>query len=68
MNHIEILCSRVQSIINADDAELAALYVDMIGYNPFLEGVPSDEVRETLIDYVKEECYLAGIHVNEVGL
>lgn len=40
----------------------------MIGYDPFLEGVPSDEVRETLIDYVKEECYLAAIHVNEVGL
>lgn len=68
MDHIEILRARVQSIINADDAELASLYVDMIGYDPFLEGVPSDEVRETLIDYVKEECYLAAIHVNEVGL
>ena len=43
-------------------------YVDMIGYDPFLEGVSSDEVRDTLLDYVKEECYLVAIHVNEVGL
>jgi len=40
----------------------------LIGYDPFEEGETYESVRSTLLDYVKEECYLAGIHVSEVGL
>ena len=68
MDRIETLRKRVQRIKDADAKELKRLYEYLIGYDPFEEGETAESVRETLFDYVKEECYLAGIHVGEVGL
>lgn len=68
MNRIEALRQRVQRIKDADASELAALYNDLIGYDPFEEGEATESVRATLLDYVKEECYEMGVRVSEVGL
>ena len=68
MRQVDVLCSRVQHIKDADASELSALYKDLIGYDPFEEGESFESVKATLLDYVREECYLAGIHVSEVGL
>ena len=68
MDRIDALRQRVQRTKDADAKELKRLYEHLIGYDPFEEGETAESVRETLFDYVKEECYLAGIHVGEVGL
>ena len=68
MNRIEALRNRVQRIKDADAKELKRLYEYLIGYDPFEEGETPESVRETLLDYVKEECYSMGVHVSEVGL
>ena len=68
MNRIDALRQRVQRIKDADAKELKRLYEYLIGYDPFEEGESFESVKATLLDYVLEECYLAGIHVSEVGL
>ena len=68
MRQIDLLCARVARIKDADANELKSLYEDLIGYDPFEEGESFESVKATLLDYVLEECYLAGIHVSEVGL
>ena len=48
--------------------DLAFLYTDWIGYDPF-EDDPNqteDEVRAILTDYIKEFCYSTGVHVDDV--
>ena len=68
MDRIEALRNRVQRIKDADAKELNRLYEYLIGYDPFEEGETAESVRATLLDYVKEECYVMGVHVSEVGL
>ena len=68
MDRIETLRKRVQRIKDADAKELKRLYEYLIGYDPFEEGETYESVKATLLDYVKEECYLMGVHVDEVGL
>ena len=47
----------IEQIQKMSPAQLSALYVDWIGYDPLAEGATVEEVREVLIEYV-EEGYL----------
>lgn len=63
----------VAQLAVADTREqLAALYLDWIGYSPLEEAQDStpiaDEMRDTLRDYIKEVCYATGVPCSIAGL
>ena len=71
MAQIKNLKASVEQIKTAVDQQaLATLYVEMVGYDPF-EDEPANtvqEVRETLLDFVRELCFESGVHCADVGL
>lgn len=65
-----MLATQVDRIRAADTPALGVLYADLIGYNPFEDdpAITTDDVRSTLLDYVRELCCAEGIHCADVGL
>ena len=63
-----ILRKRVQDIRDADSGQLALLYLEAIGrYSP--EDIDVDEeLREFLLDLVKDDCHALDVHCADVGL
>lgn len=63
-----LLRRRVQDIREADTGQLALMYLEAIGrYSPEDEPI-DDELREFLLDLVKEDCHCLGVHCADVGL
>lgn len=50
--------------------QLGVLYADLVGYDSAVEDPAAtvEDLRDLLIDYVRECCYQYGIHVSRVGL
>lgn len=71
MKQIEKLKAQVAEIrAAADEKALAAIYLDLIGYDPFEDDPESgaEDVRAVLLNYVRELCFDAGVHCADVGL
>ena len=51
-------------------AELGKVYEDLVGYDLHADdpSLSVEALREFVLDYVREVCYDAGIHVSLVGL
>lgn len=64
------LSALVDSIRAASEPRLGELYAELIGYNPFTDdpSITTEDVRSTLLDYVRELCAAEGIHCADVGL
>jgi len=68
MSTVTTLRQRVQQIKQADSGTLALLYLEAIGrYSPTDDGF-NDDAREFLLDLVREDCYVQGVHCGDVGL
>lgn len=68
MSAVTTLRQRVQQIQQADRGQLALLYLEAIGrYSP-TDDEFNDDAREFLLDLVREDCYVQGVHCGDVGL
>jgi len=50
--------------------ELGALYADFVGYDLHADdpSLTTDDLRDCVLDMVREHCYQSGIHASAVGL
>lgn len=68
MSTVATLRQRVKQIREADRGALALLYLEAIGrYSP-ADDEFDDDAREFLLDLVREDCYVQGVHCGDVGL
>ncbi|MDE2202721.1 MAG: hypothetical protein KGJ38_08335 [Burkholderiaceae bacterium] len=62
---IQHTIDRLQSdlrAIEAPEADLRALYIEMLGVEP----ESTESMRDDLRDYIRERCFAEGVHVSRV--
>lgn len=69
-NRTATLAALVDQIRAADEPALGQLHAELLGYNPFEDdlSITTEDVRGTLLDFVRELCAAEGIHCADVGL